>query len=57
LDRYELDSKKSQAKSKIISALGSSVSISGDSIEVNYSSDAAKVAAILNEVGVKYSGG
>ena len=52
----ELDSKKSEAKAKIINALGSSVSISGDTIEVKFDSDAPKVAGILNQVGVKYSG-
>ena len=57
LTGYELDSKKSEAKAKIVYALGSSVSISGDTIEVKYNSDATKVAEILNQVGVKYSGG
>lgn len=57
LNGSELDSKKSQAKAKITSALGSGVSISGDEIEVKYSSDATKVAQILNDSGVKYSGG
>lgn len=57
LNGYELDSKKSEAKAKIVDALGSSVSISGNTIEVKYSSDATKVAEILNEVGVEYSGG
>lgn len=57
LNGYELDSKKSEAKAKVLSALGWSVSISGDTIEVKYSSDAAKVAAILNQVGVQYTGG
>lgn len=57
LNGYELDSKKSEAKAKVTSALGSSVSISGDTIEVKYSSDATKVADILNQVGVQYSGG
>jgi len=56
LDKYELDSKKSQAKAKLVNSLGSSVSISGDEIEVP-SYDASKVAQILNQEGVKYSGG
>jgi|GEM_PF-3073309 len=56
LDRYELDSKKSQAKAKLVNSLGSGVSISGDEIEVS-SYNATKVAEILNQVGVKYSGG
>lgn len=56
LDKYELDSKKSQAKAKVVSSLGSSVSISGDTIEVP-SYDASKVTQILNDAGVKYSGG
>ena len=57
LDRMALDSKKSEAKGKIANALGSNVSISGDTIEVKYSSDATKVAQILNDAGVSYSGG
>lgn len=57
LNGYELESKKAEAKSKIISALGSSVSISGNTITVKYSIDASKVAQILNQVGVSYSGG
>lgn len=57
LNGSELDSKKSEAKAKVSSALGSSVSISGNTIEVKYSSDEARVAAILNQVGVQYSGG
>lgn len=56
LNGYELDSKKSEAKAKVLSALGWSVSICEDTIEVKYSSDAAKVAAILNQVGVQYTG-
>ncbi|MDB9396983.1 MAG: hypothetical protein EWV64_15405 [Microcystis flos-aquae Ma_QC_C_20070823_S18] len=57
LDKYALDSKKSEAKAKVVNSLGSSVTISGDTIEVNYSSNATKVAQILNSEGVKYSGG
>ncbi|MEA5508244.1 hypothetical protein VB715_00550 [Crocosphaera sp. UHCC 0190] len=57
LSGTELDSKKSQAKSRIANALGSGVKISGDTIEVTYSIDAPKVAQILNEEGVSYSGG
>lgn len=57
LNGYELGSKKSEAKAKVTSALGSYVSISGDTIEVRYDSDAPKVADILNQVGVQYSGG
>jgi hypothetical protein len=57
LNGYELESKKSEAKAKVTSALGWSVSISGNTIEVRYDSDASKVAAILSQVGVKYSGG
>ncbi|BAG03369.1 MULTISPECIES: hypothetical protein [Microcystis] len=57
LDKYALDSKKSEAKAKVVNSLGSSVTISGDTIEVNYSSNATKVAQILSQVGIKYSGG
>ena len=57
LNGYELDSKKSEAKAQVTSALGSYISISGDTIEVRYDSDAPKVADILNQVGVQYSGG
>lgn len=57
LNGYELDSKKSEAQAKVTSALGSSISISGNTIEVCYDSDAPKVAAILNQIGVQYSGG
>jgi hypothetical protein len=56
LDKYALDSKKSQAKAKLVNSLGSSVSISGDEIEVP-SYDDSKVAQILDREGVKYSGG
>ena len=57
LDSLEYDSKKSRAKAKITNVLGSSVTISGDTIEVKYISDANKVAQILNEEDIKYSGG
>lgn len=57
LNGYELDSKNSTAKVQVTSALGSSVSISGDTIEIHYNSDAPSVVAILNQVGVQYSGG
>jgi hypothetical protein len=56
LDKYALDSKKSEAKAKIAGSLGSKASISGDEIEVP-SYDASKVAQILSQVGIKYSGG
>jgi len=56
LDKYALDSKKSEAKAKIAGSLGSNASISGDEIEVP-SYDASKVAQILSQVGIKYSGG
>jgi hypothetical protein len=56
LDSYALDSKKSEAKAKVAGALGSSVSISGNEIEVP-SYAAEKVAQILSQVGIKYSGG
>ncbi|NJO62224.1 MAG: hypothetical protein HC836_29555 [Richelia sp. RM2_1_2] len=56
LNGYELDSKKSEAKAKIIDALGSNVFISENIIEVKYSSDATKVVEILDEVEVQYSG-
>ena len=56
LDSYALDSKKSEAKAKVAGALGSSVSISGNEIEVP-SYAAEKVTQILGQVGIKYSGG
>jgi hypothetical protein len=43
LDKYALDSKKSEAKAKIAGSLGSNASISGDEIEVP-SYNATKVA-------------
>lgn len=55
LDRYALDSKKSEAKAKVAGAIGSNASISGDEIEVP-SYEATKVAQILSQVGIKYSG-
>ena len=55
LDKYALDSKKSEAKA-IVGSLGSNASISGDQIEVP-SYDASKVVQILSQVGIKYSGG
>ena len=57
LDGYELDSTKADAKAKVISQLGSYVSVSGDTITVTYDSDSAKVTQILDSVGVQYSGG
>jgi len=56
LDNYALDSKKSEAKAKVAAALGSSVSISGNEIEAP-SYAAEKVAQILSQVGIRYSGG
>ncbi|GCL54105.1 hypothetical protein NIES3806_14420 [Microcystis aeruginosa NIES-3806] len=50
LDKYALDSKKSEAKAKIVGSLGSNASISGDQIEVP-SYDASKVVQILSQVG------
>jgi hypothetical protein len=56
LHSYALDSKKSEAKAKIIDALGSNASISGNEITVpSYSTE--KVVQILSQVGIKYSGG
>ena len=56
LDSYALDSKKSDAKAKIADAIGSNASISGNEITVpSYSAE--KVAQILSQVGIKYSGG
>lgn len=49
--------KSQKPEAKVISAFGSYVSISGDTIDVRYDSDAPKVANILNQVGVQYSGG
>ena len=57
LDGHELESKKAEAKSKVISALGSGVSISGDTIIVQYSIDVPKVTQILSAAYVSYSGG
>jgi hypothetical protein len=51
-----LDSQKSEAKAKVVSELGSNASVSGDVIEVP-SYNATKVAQILSQVGIKYSGG
>ncbi|CCI05679.1 MAG: hypothetical protein ACK4YL_15775 [Microcystis sp.] len=56
LDKYALDSQKSEAKAKVVSELGSNASVSGDVIEVP-SYNATKVAQILSQVGIKYSGG
>ena len=57
LNGTELDSKKADTKNKIRNALGSAVVITGNTIEVKYSIDEPKVAQILSEMGVSYSGG
>jgi hypothetical protein len=55
LDKYALDSKKSEAKAKIVGSLGSNASISGDQIEVP-SYDASKPAFLTKkENGVSES--
>ncbi len=57
LNRYELNAKKSEAQAKIVSAFDYSISILGGTIEVKCSSDATKVADILNQLEVQYTGG
>ena len=56
LDKYALDSQKWEAKAKVVSELVAIASVSGDVIEVP-SYNATKVAQILSQVGIKYSGG